>query len=228
MAIPIDELVQSSALTYTLQRLTRGDSTGELYGRLSRRYPTQPSGDLNYLIELAVSIESAKAEIAAAGQFAPLGPAVIPFVPGLPAGEFQIDIAYQTPAPQGTRSQRGFFRLNVDNYDLLIGLLVGAGAIKDQSSGYWQRVRDLVTTLPTGTSIAEITAAFPDVFNDIFEVEPSLAARTTPVELTPATIQALAISIPEDEPERIILPPQTKSPDKRRVTQPQLLFVGRG
>jgi hypothetical protein len=229
MVIPIDQLVQSSALTYTISRLTRGDSSSEVMLRLRKRYPSQPTVDLQYLIDLGNEQESLRREIAYGDGLSPVG--AVPFVPGTAPGIYELDVAYETAQGRPGARQRGFFRLNIDKYDLALGTMYALGAVKGSRAltaggGRWRQLKEVIITAGDRVVLDDLYRLFPSLFT---HVEGELAQAGIPPPVIPDALREIAIRIPGDEPETIVYPPDwLRSPRLRQILNPEIIFVGRG
>jgi hypothetical protein len=228
MAMDVAQLINAGALAYALMLMTRDTPSGVIEDKLARKYPGQPRADLIYMIELAQQQESARAELAAAAPLDFLGPAQIPLIPGLPAGQFEIDVAYQVPGLAGHAAQRGFYRAQLDGVDATVGLIFFLAGSPQQRPGAWLDLREQITQLPHGIEFSDMAEILESANVDINAIPPHIAHEPVPVRWTPAALQEAMIRVPSDEPERIIFPSTRDTPRQGRVETPELRFIGRG
>lgn len=206
MARTLGDLIDAGALSYAQSRLTRGDTLTEVLDKLARRYPQYQPALLSSVLEIAQAEERAKAEIAAAGPGQVFGPDQIPFIPGLPAGQYSIDFTLTGYGRNDLAGHKLFLRMDFDKTDIAVANLIIASGQLAPVPGRWQALRDLLANAPADATVADVAAVSGDVIAKAAAKGPAAGAPAVSTGLTKEAIDIIMTNLPLDEGADIIFP----------------------
>jgi hypothetical protein len=223
------DLVDAGGLAYAQSRLTRGDDDPEVMTRLTRLYPQYPSALLASVLELAHAEQRGRRELAAAQPGQILGPDIVPFIPGIPFGQYSVDVAFTPPTRSGLSRSRGFFRLDFDTLDIRIAHLLEAAGELTPVPGRWAEIRALLAGMPAGATASDLAALTGNAIIGRAAAFQGFGSSPIKEYLTRRALDIIITQLPLDESADVLFPSRWLQYKRlREIVDPLVLSLGRG
>jgi hypothetical protein len=181
------------------------------------------------VLELAHAEQAGRRELAAAQPGQILGPDIVPFIPGIPSGQYSVDVAFTPNTRSGLSRSRGFFRLDFDTLDIRVAHLLEAAGELTPVPGRWAELRAILAAQPANATVADLAALTGHAVIRAATAFEGFGSSPIKEYLTRRAVDIIITQLPLDESADILFPPKWLQYKRlREIVDPLVLSIGRG